>query len=574
MEPNKVVQALKVLQDEGREDLLKEGVLEQAWVGLRRPKRVSAEGVSAAVAACTSPIKRGKKFKAKSLHGRKVTRSLAKDQSFSQEVSVMQLAGAGRRRGGGRFSRRQGASLARRLAAGGRDSFIPSAVSVAERQGAQAVSAHARVISGSKHARSPLETGVGRVAGHLKERTLGGAVKMAASSGSDWAIRGALEERSLGVADKMAAPIIVDNTEVVVISDDEESVQQGHGTEDQNLVGVGLVSRRGVEWEAQSVHRFVSPMINKVQSWQKDNEAVVRAGEQVDVVAGCGSCGSLFSGRFGDEVLGDQLVSKAYGSMDFLQSGAGEGTSGCGTPYALGGHRAKAIYQPSGRMVGDRSVLVKARALSEHQLEERVRSGAVRPTAGDSMRTAEVQPSTSQGAGVGWADWEELLDYDEELEEPVASTKRVMVAEEESGVVQGGRVPVRASGNLPRGEESLVEFLRLHRGLDKVRMVRGARVGRGRLEGGIGMKVDASIQVSPVKEEGKSQVSVGDGDGASTKLDAGGGVNSGAGNIAGGCVGGPKFALCGLLDTLLFAGRRSKQHRVISGGSWGLMVQG
>ncbi|KAJ1178852.1 hypothetical protein NDU88_004094 [Pleurodeles waltl] len=372
MEPNKVVQALKVLQDEGREDLLKEGVLEQAWVGLRRPKRVSAEGVSAAVAACTSPIKRGKKFKAKSLHGRKVTRSPAKDQSFSQEVSVMQLAGAGRRRGGGRFSRRQGASLARRLAAGGRDSFIPSAVSVAERQGAQAVSAHARVVSGSKHARSPLETGVGRVAGHSKERTLGGAVKMAASSGSDWAIRGALEERSLGVADKMAAPIIVDNTEVVVISDDEESVQQGHGTEDQNLVGVGL-------------------------------------------------------------------------------SGAGEGTSGCGTPYALGGHRAKAIYQPSGRMVGDRSVLVKARALSEHQLEERVRSGAVRPTAGDSMRTAEVQPSTSQGAGVGWADWEELLDYDEELEEPVASTKRVMVAEEESGVVQGGRVPVRASGNLPRG---------------------------------------------------------------------------------------------------------------------------
>ncbi|KAJ1144893.1 hypothetical protein NDU88_011187 [Pleurodeles waltl] len=456
MEPNKVVQALKVLQDEGREDLLKEGVLEQAWVGLRRPKRVSAEGVSAAVAACTSPIKVGKKFKAKSLHGRKVTRSPVKDQSSSQEVSVMQFYGAGKRRGGDRFSRRQGASLARRVAAGGRDSLIASALTVAERQGAQAVTAHARVVSGRKQARSPLETGVGRVVGHSKERTLGGAVKMAASSGSDWSIRGALEERSLGVANKMAAPIIVDNTEIVVISDDEESVQQGQGKEYQVFGGAGLVSRRGVEWETQSVHRFVSPMINKVQSWQKDNEAVVGAGEQVDVFAGCGSCGSLFSGRVGDEVIGDKLVGKAYGSMDVLQSGAGEGTSGCGTPYALGGHRARAIYQPSGRMVGDRSVLVKARAPSEHQPEERVRSGAVHLTSGDSMRAVEVQPSTSQGAGVGWADWEELLDFDEDLEEPVVSTKRVMVAEEETGVVQGGHVPVWASGNLPRGEESLV----------------------------------------------------------------------------------------------------------------------
>ncbi|KAJ1125354.1 hypothetical protein NDU88_003786 [Pleurodeles waltl] len=406
----------------------------------------------------------------------------------------MRLSGAGKRRGGGRFSRRQGASLARRVAAGGRDALIPSAVNVAERQGAQAVSAHARVVSGRKHTRSPLETGVGRVAGHSKERTLGGAFKMAASSGSDWAITGALEERSLGVANKMAAPIIVDNTEVVVISDDEESIQQGQRKEDQVFDDAGLVSRRGVEWEAQPVHRFVSPMINKVQSWQKDNEAAVGAGEQVDVFAGCGSCGSLFSGRVGDEVIGDKLVGKAYGSMDVLQSGAGEGTSGCGTPYALGGHRARAIYQPSGRMVGDRSVLVKARAPSEHQPEERVRSGAVRLTSGDSMRAAEVQPSTSQGAGVGWADWEELLDYDEDLEEPVVSTKRVMLAEEETGVVQGGHVPVRASGNLPRGEESLVEFLRLHRGLDKVRMVRGARVVRGRLEGGLSSKVDASIQ--------------------------------------------------------------------------------
>ncbi|KAJ1104065.1 hypothetical protein NDU88_001480 [Pleurodeles waltl] len=48
-------------------------------------------------------------------------------------------------------------------------------------------------------------------------------------------------------------------------------------------------------------------------------------------------------------------------------------------------------------------------------------------------------------------------------------------------------------------------------------------------EGGLGGKVDASIQVSPVKVDGKSQVSVGDGDGSSTKLESGDGAKSGAG---------------------------------------------
>ncbi|KAJ1104066.1 hypothetical protein NDU88_001481 [Pleurodeles waltl] len=267
---------------------------------------------------------------------------------------------------------------------------------------------------------------------------------MAASSGYDWSRRGPLEERSLGMASKMAASINIDNKEIVVISDDEESVQGGQEAGDQVFGGSSFVVRLGVGWKPQLVPRLVSPMINKVQSWQKDNEAVVGLGEQVDVVGGSGCFGSLFGGRVGGEVMVDRLVGKAYGSMDVSQLGAGEGTSGCGTPYALGGHRARAIYQPSGRMVGDRSVLVKARAPSEHQPEERVRSGAVRLTSGDSTRAAEVQPSTSQGAGVGWADWEELLDYDEDLEEPVVSTKRVLVAEEVPGVVQGGHGPVRA----------------------------------------------------------------------------------------------------------------------------------
>ncbi|KAJ1188387.1 hypothetical protein NDU88_005148 [Pleurodeles waltl] len=96
MEPSKVVQALKVLQDEGREDLIKDGVLEQAWIGLRRPKRLSAEGVSAAVAACSSPVKAGRKFRCKSATGRKVARSPGEIEAENDVVAVQAQGGVKR----------------------------------------------------------------------------------------------------------------------------------------------------------------------------------------------------------------------------------------------------------------------------------------------------------------------------------------------------------------------------------------------------------------------------------------------------------------------------------------------
>ncbi|KAJ1149447.1 hypothetical protein NDU88_002257 [Pleurodeles waltl] len=107
MEPSKVVQALKVLQDEGREDLIKDGVLEQAWVGLRRPKRLSAEGVSAAVAACSSPVKAGRKFQCKSATGRKVARSPGEFEAANEVVAV-QSPGGVKRQGISSLPRRQG----------------------------------------------------------------------------------------------------------------------------------------------------------------------------------------------------------------------------------------------------------------------------------------------------------------------------------------------------------------------------------------------------------------------------------------------------------------------------------
>ncbi|KAJ1176673.1 hypothetical protein NDU88_001942 [Pleurodeles waltl] len=125
MEHNKVVEALRVLQEEGREDLIKEGVLEQAWVGLRRPKRSSAEGVSAAILGCTSPAvspRKSRKFKAKSVSGRKVTVSPER-VAHKNELNLVLPGGRSYRRGGIKVPRRSGASLRQRVAALGRGSY-------------------------------------------------------------------------------------------------------------------------------------------------------------------------------------------------------------------------------------------------------------------------------------------------------------------------------------------------------------------------------------------------------------------------------------------------------------------
>ncbi|KAJ1108575.1 hypothetical protein NDU88_005951 [Pleurodeles waltl] len=424
MEPSKVVQALKVLQDEGREDLIKDGVLEEAWVGLRRPKRVSAEGVSAAVAACTSPQKVFKKLKTKSAFGRKVSRSPQSAGESVDDVSGLRLISGVRRRGVGRFSRRQGGSLVRRVAAGGRGSGPMNAVSVSDRMGAQAFTEHARLDSGSKQAQPPLEKGGELEGGSGKERSLGGASKMAASSDAHRWSRCSLEERQLGATSKMAVPIHNIEEEVVVISDDEEEVQ----------------------------------------------------------------------GTF------------------------------------------------------------------EHRAEGRVKLGAVYPTLrelagvgplGQRSDSEVVQPSTSRGTGGSLSRVEEeLLDYDEDVDETVMSMQRGEVTKSGAvpGVVQGDHSGVHrrdlVAGNLPRGDkESYVSF-----GSKGVREVVRSTLRKGVQEfrGGITeqrmSKVEVSIRVSLVMEaDGKSEVALG----ALTEL-----------------------MLFGLWDTHFFAGRRSKLDHFILGGNW------
>ncbi|KAJ1152620.1 hypothetical protein NDU88_005395 [Pleurodeles waltl] len=131
IEPNKVVQALRVLQEEEREDLIKEGVLEQVWVGLKSPKRSSAEGVTAAVLAYTSPEKSPKKFrkfKSKGVSGRKVSASPERIAHVVEKSPMDLPVVRPVRRGGVRVARRSGASFRQRVAAVGRESLPVVAV--------------------------------------------------------------------------------------------------------------------------------------------------------------------------------------------------------------------------------------------------------------------------------------------------------------------------------------------------------------------------------------------------------------------------------------------------------------
>ncbi|KAJ1118090.1 hypothetical protein NDU88_006285 [Pleurodeles waltl] len=163
MESSKVVQALKVLQEAGREDLIREGVLEQAWEGLKRPKRSSAERVSAAVLACTSSEaspKRFKKFKSKSVSGRKVLVSPERVDAVVQgEVDLPVVSVA--RGSGARFPRR---------------AYRPGCEAAHVSDGHGSTSAHQRL---GRPAGGQVPVEVGAPPGHrMEERVQSGAVRL------------------------------------------------------------------------------------------------------------------------------------------------------------------------------------------------------------------------------------------------------------------------------------------------------------------------------------------------------------------------------------------------------------
>ncbi|KAJ1098215.1 hypothetical protein NDU88_003331 [Pleurodeles waltl] len=96
---------------------------------------------------------------------------------------------------------------------------------------------------------------------------------------------------------------------------------------------------------------------------------------------------------------------------------------------------------------------------------------------------------------------EELLDYEDDMEEPVMPRQRVVKAGDVPGVVQGGHSKAHrrdmSAGSLPRGEVGLVGSMKVN----ELRENFGGLSGTGALNvmGGSRKqrmgKVDASIQV-------------------------------------------------------------------------------
>ncbi|KAJ1145184.1 hypothetical protein NDU88_011475 [Pleurodeles waltl] len=113
-----------------------------------------------------------------------------------------------------------------------------NAVSFNDRMGAQAFTEHARAASGSKQAQPPLEKGGELAAVGGKERSLGGASKMATSSNADTWSRCTLEKRLLGATSKMAAPIHFIEEDVVIISDEQaDQVEGPSGCDTSHVLG-------------------------------------------------------------------------------------------------------------------------------------------------------------------------------------------------------------------------------------------------------------------------------------------------------------------------------------------------
>ncbi|KAJ1120288.1 hypothetical protein NDU88_008462 [Pleurodeles waltl] len=508
MELNKVVQALKTLRDEGREDLIREGVLEEAWVGLKRPRRLSAQGVSAVVAACSSPSGKAKKFKTKSAEGRKVARSPVQPQEVLLPALGPDEASGSRRRDAGRLLRRSGVSLARRVAAGGRGVGRVGAMAVGGRQGARLASArHAgqqRGGWGRKQAQLPRENAAEREAAILKERTLGATNKMAAPS-EKFSFMGSRLKKGQAVDTRFFEEGGEREEEVIVISDEELEGQgslgyipEAMGLLEESVVemGIGAAGLRetgfGKEWSMESYGANVS------------DSNVLEVSEQL-------VCADLEGAMTRD--LGSSQAGRTTGRGEVSvlanrwQPGLQDFSAGCDAPRFLGRLSEMAVHQDAGRHAGGQSLPVKARALLVHRKEGRVNSGAVYPTAreagarcllGHSAGSVldDEQPSTSWGAGASFARPEEtLLDYEEDDEVQNARLVVPVLQPTVPEVVQGDHSKNRRStpGNLPRGEIGL---------------------GLGRNVGGYGREVcgaggvDASVQVDCVTVDGAGKSGV------------------------------------------------------------------
>ncbi|KAJ1144199.1 hypothetical protein NDU88_010501 [Pleurodeles waltl] len=208
-------------------------------------------------------------------------------------------------------------------------------------------------------------------------------------------------------------------------------------------------------------------MLHRVQAWEAENQAVFSLGEQVELVE---RSGLVLNGTVCGEASGDGSVGRAQVRLDFWQSVQGEGPTGCDAPHVLGGHGERTVHQQFGRLADVQSLPVKVGAPFRHQAEGRVKPrGTSREAAGAGSLgqcddpVVDVRPSTSRGAGASFESIEEeLLDYDDEVEEHVTYVQRgdnMKKPRVVPKVVLGDHVGVRhrelVAGSLPRGEEGV-----------------------------------------------------------------------------------------------------------------------
>ncbi|KAJ1175465.1 hypothetical protein NDU88_000753 [Pleurodeles waltl] len=219
----RVLQALRMLQEEGREDLLQEGVLGQEGIHLKRLRRASSEGVAAAVIAC-SPTVTGKKCRQKSAMGRRYAQAMAVDEEaevFSREGLP---ASGGVRRGGSRLAWRAGPSLRQRVASRGRGAAEWGAVAPGSRVGAEARwFAH--------------EPALKKKAGRVAEQA------PLSSRNKDKRGEGVLEESTREGTFKMAARIGDRQEPILILSDSEGDDPVGNGGIKSSVTEIDLAGR-------------------------------------------------------------------------------------------------------------------------------------------------------------------------------------------------------------------------------------------------------------------------------------------------------------------------------------------
>ncbi|KAJ1203738.1 hypothetical protein NDU88_007519 [Pleurodeles waltl] len=397
----KVLQALRMLQEEGREDLLHEGALGLEGAGIKRPRRASSEGVAPAVIACSPPVK-GKKCRQKSVMGRKYAQAAVSDVE-AEVFKLQDLPGvSGVRRGASRLARWAGASLQQRVASRGRGAADKGAVAPLRRMGTEAgLFVHAPASS--------------RKAGRaLQQAPLSSRKKGKQGEGD-------LEESTQTGTFKMAARIGDRQEPIIINSDSDADDPLGTGGIKNDLTGLNLEEGGEANMFIQWVPRLVSPMLHKVQQWGLGNRTLVQTG--LMDVSTQGEC-MLEEVTFEDVQLVEGLGSGQVSGV-FRKAGSDYGVPGCGKLLALGGQEEHLSKAGQGRHAFISGHTVGVSTPLRHRQEVRVRPEAAHLTSGESLVSSQVrkrrtddEPSTSQGASdFNWdVGFEETLDFDDDNE--------------------------------------------------------------------------------------------------------------------------------------------------------------